>query len=312
MINQPGTAQTLFWWKLESFPLCCQCSKHIEIADHVICCESSANTWALKLCELDLWLTNQFTDPTLHGLILDGLHHWFHGSISSWTGHSLPGSKLPSVFASQQILGWRLFLCGYIFQDIIDIQAEYYSNLGSRKSPSRWATNLINILWRLLADIWIERNQQVDELIATNDKYKASLLNLAIKDELLCSTDGLPSFYNPFFRLTPDAIVSKSISSTGDNGIVWSRKFRLHLILISRISFLSAPDSNAGLESRQSPPIQVLNLFLPGSLDPFFFFFFFRSQISSSHFQAMRLNIGTYAILNWAIVLDISFDLSWL
>ena len=61
-----------------------------------------------------------------------------------------------------------------------------------------------------MADIWIERNQQVDDLTATNDEYKISLLNLAIKEELQRGMDGLPTFYEPFFRITPDTIVSKS------------------------------------------------------------------------------------------------------
>ena len=59
---------------------------------------------------------------------------------------------------SQMNIGWCNILCGFIFNDLVDLQRDYLLDIDSRLSSTRWASALSNKLWSIVHQLWKHRN----------------------------------------------------------------------------------------------------------------------------------------------------------
>jgi hypothetical protein len=82
------------------------------------------------------------------------------------------------------------FLEGIIFDDILQIQTEYYKELQRRSTVFSWATKLSNFMWEMIHTLWMERNEQlhkterIHELHGKQQLLQERLLRKSIQDQI--------------------------------------------------------------------------------------------------------------------------------
>ena len=60
--------------------------------------------------------------------------------------------------AEQDRIGWENFLLGRMSKKILQAQQVHYSNIGSRRTGSSWATKLIRQGWLVIWKMWEHHN----------------------------------------------------------------------------------------------------------------------------------------------------------
>jgi hypothetical protein len=115
--------------------------------------------------------------------------------------------SIATAIAHQDVIGWKAFLEGIIFDDILQIQTEYYKTLQRRSTGLSWLTKLSKFRWEMIHTLWMERNEQTQNL--QNGK---KMLLLAIQTEHEIGRSALPFHMNhPSFNLTLERLLQKSI-----------------------------------------------------------------------------------------------------
>ena len=103
------------------------------------------------------------------------------------------------------------FLEGIIFDDILQIQTEYYKELQRRSTGLSWATKLSNFMWEMIHTLWMERNEQLHKTERIHELHGKQQLLQAIRLEHEIGRGTLPVHMNGYFNVTLERLLRKSI-----------------------------------------------------------------------------------------------------
>jgi hypothetical protein len=154
-------------------------------------------------------MSTQNTEPELQDMILTGLDIWLQGDRNVIKSFANPHITL--LFYQQVDIGWTMFLMGFVSTYIIQWQTDYYHALGSRKSGTRWAANLIKQLWKLLSAVWHDRNQEIFNEAQDPTGSHSCLPRSAITEEHARGRDRLSKHYSQYFAQPIRFLLSKSV-----------------------------------------------------------------------------------------------------
>jgi len=143
------------------------------------------------------------TDPNLHKLIISRIRTC-HDNTDPET--FTVGISITRAIAHQNVIGWKAFLEGIIFDDILQIQTEYYKTLQRRSTGLSWSTKLL--MWEMIHTLWMERNEQLHK---TDKIHEPQNLLQAIRVEHGIGRGALPVYMNGYFNLTLERLLRKSI-----------------------------------------------------------------------------------------------------
>ena len=203
--------------KLRQHSTCPSCANPIEDLQHILTCPSTSTTSVRQglLQDLQEWLKKSKTNPSLSTFIIEGLTHWFkhpNQRMNQRYSHLHQNSSLQHAFSNQISIGWYNFLCGFICKQIVHIQQEYLLHIGSKKSGSRWATNLISHVWNIIHKIWCHRNTIIHETNKIHSLSGLTPLQQSISLEYEKGYDQFPCSYSSYFHHPLSFILSKPIN----------------------------------------------------------------------------------------------------
>jgi hypothetical protein len=130
--------------------------------------------------EFQIWLQKKKTEPNLERSLTLGLQSWIYDVM----GREPSGStfqKWELAVTTQVNLGWCAFLCGFVSKPLIDMQHDHYFELQLKKKAERWAIKLIHKSWKIMYQLWTQRNTALHE---TDAIHKNS--GVALTDVFLC------------------------------------------------------------------------------------------------------------------------------
>ena len=204
------TEKILFRRNHSTSPLCSLCSYAEENLTHVLQCPdpTSTNTWTTSISDLSQWLNRQDTDPILHDIIIDSLTARDLTTTELLT--TIPHSRSHAMaLATQTMFGWENMLLGFIATEFTTTQQTYYEYIGSKRTGSRWTTNLIKQFWRILQAMWLSRNRIKHDTEAEGTTANTILLRGAITREYTRGYDTLPrTLYSSYFTITLDTLLT--------------------------------------------------------------------------------------------------------
>jgi hypothetical protein len=104
------------------------------------------------------------------------------------------------VFDSQHQIGWTQFQDGLLSKSWAILQDKHYKFIGSRRSGTSWASELITQLWQLNHKTWLTRNDILHHTENVLNKLNGqAILIEAVIYELHRGKDELHENYSPFF-----------------------------------------------------------------------------------------------------------------
>ena len=104
-------------------------------------------------------------------------------------------------------------MCGLLTEDIISVQQSHFHDIDSKKSSSKWATNLIKKLWNIPHQLWLQRNEALHKKESIYKQSKLQLLKTSITNEYNCGLANLPQIYSTYFHLPLKVLLKKSTHS---------------------------------------------------------------------------------------------------
>jgi hypothetical protein len=151
-----GTNKILHKWGQKDTPNCRRCEK-IEDVQHTLQCQhvSSTTIWDTTLKELEQWLQERQTDPSLTKTLISNLAKW-----ASSTPHNQERTELEKL---QDSIGWEQLLYGRFDKSWQEIQDAYFKSLGKRNTGIRWLASIITKMWDICWDLWQTRNHHEHE-----------------------------------------------------------------------------------------------------------------------------------------------------
>ena len=201
----------MFLRKQRLHATCPRCQFQEEDTTHVLQCQNEYIVQLRQniLAELKVWLNSVDTDPDITLFIISGLSSWLADTPSSDNDTAVE-PKLLHAIKSQLLLGWEVFLHGFIAKGLIECQQDYYSDMDSRKTGTRWGIQLISKLWNVIHQPWMHRNEVLHETEAIDQLSGIEILKEAITYEYNTGLDSLPYVYTPYFTEPLPVILLKS------------------------------------------------------------------------------------------------------
>lgn len=173
-------------------PKCPSCGVCDETCGHILRCEEAGRVDSLQrsITNLDTWLDDMGTDPTLRRLLVEYARGRGGRSLFDLTPDS--DSRFDRWATSQDIIGWRRFMEGMISKELISIQRQYYATQGGRLTPEAWARSLVVRLLEVTHGQWIYRNIQVhDSMTGTLATQRKEQIQKLIEDQIELGGEGL-------------------------------------------------------------------------------------------------------------------------
>ena len=209
-----ATGRVMVQRKKREHSNCPRCNQEDEHLLHILTCKS-VDTISIRnnlLSELIMWLRSVRTHPILITFLRKGLRRWFTNTTYTFKqGSSIFTDNLASNKAIQaQInIGWFNLLRGFLCQDIVHMQQSHYSDMGSRKSGSRWASTLIKKLWNITLQLWLHRNEALHKTDAINLLSGLVPLKKTIAAEYNLGPKDLPGVYSTYFHIPLQILLTK-------------------------------------------------------------------------------------------------------
>ncbi len=146
-----GVGAMLAKWYPGTDSSCPRCEALVEDAVHVVACpdERAEKVWAAALDDLDIWMQDNQTAPSIRQAILEGLRSWKEGRADH---PSIPAAR------AQSRIGWYNLLIGFASPHWGDTQELYFRQTQVVKTGKEWLTALIRKLWETAWDMWEHRN----------------------------------------------------------------------------------------------------------------------------------------------------------
>ena len=117
--------------------------------------------------------------------------------------------SIATAIAHQNVIGWKSFLEGIIFDDILQIQTEYYKTLQRRSTGLSWSTKLSKFMWEMIHTLWMERNEQLHKTDRIHELHGKQNLLQAIRLEHGIGRGALPVQMNTYFNVTLERLLRK-------------------------------------------------------------------------------------------------------
>jgi hypothetical protein len=139
---------------------CCKNPNIIEDTRHILHCTDPLRTelWNDSLKDLEQWLWNRQTEPTLLSTILTYIKYRGIITVSDTLSNNSPFQTLAD---DQDAIGWNNFMEGRISIHFQKKQTNYYIAQESRSSGLKWASDLISQLLIMIRTQWLHRNAVV-------------------------------------------------------------------------------------------------------------------------------------------------------
>ena len=96
------------------------------------------------------------TSPAIIRALIDGLQPIWADLPSFTTSHTMTG--IDDATASQSQIGWWALICGKWSKKWELLQQRYLLMINSPRSPRRWQSSIIQLLWNTSWDLWDWRN----------------------------------------------------------------------------------------------------------------------------------------------------------
>jgi hypothetical protein len=153
-----GVNRNMVRWKFETVHACPRCGKAQEDARHVWQCpsESARQIWELKEKEIAGWMKRRKTHPEIAKIISSRLRCWRAGTRRAPIRSRLPG--LSVIVGQQDGMGWDAAFTGKWSTGWAEMQQQYYSYLGMRRTGRRWLVALTTKFFDVAWDLWMDRN----------------------------------------------------------------------------------------------------------------------------------------------------------
>jgi len=135
----------MLWWKWWDSSCCPCCQSVDETTEHVLLCphHTSSDTWNQQFIQLQQWLIQSGTDPTIQGCLLSSLEHW-----NNWMFYSCASPLCGLAAQDQDQISFFGLMVGRLPTKWINIQDTYYHSVGSPHSASFGCpTYAINWFW---------------------------------------------------------------------------------------------------------------------------------------------------------------------
>ena len=155
------------------------------------------------MTSLEEWLLNEKTNNRTTDLILQRITAWRDkDTLQPVTAHP----ALREAIAEQDSIGWENFLLGRVSTKFITVQQVHYTNIGSRKTGSKWATKLIRQLWLVVWKMWEHRNHiNNTDLTQQQRRERAQLLG-QVNQEFTKGRHGLQKEDRHLLRRKDDIV----------------------------------------------------------------------------------------------------------
>ena len=230
------TNKNKFRWKQVTSPNCPFCNQP-EDAQHVQTCSHPVPTAYRRqhLAPLESKLRSYHTAPLLSHLLLQGLRTvWPETPCPTTRLPSSPSHRITNLKSSQNTIGWWNLLGGKWSIHWYTAQQTFLSTIQSAKSPRRWQSSVIQLLWNTAWDFWQFRNHQdhAQSPSLLTDKHQLLLTELRYQWNL-----GPPS---PFERHLYRGTFQELSTSTVDYQAAWVRCVQVARKACSRASHRQA------------------------------------------------------------------------
>ena len=185
-----GVGNQLLHYQYQDHSRCPLCDADNEKVSHVLSCKDTGavqhSVSAFK-GPLQKRLEVEQTDPSLVAAIVDLLTRVRKGQNIYPSSYSL---AIASAVRAQRTIGWHNWLLGRWSPRWYQIQADYYSHIGSKRSPKRWATAIIHQFFLTSWDLWTYRNERLHGPGGTLDAEQHQSLDASITSELAIGAVG--------------------------------------------------------------------------------------------------------------------------
>ena len=164
----------------------------------------------MSLTTSGIWL-NRTTTPDIEVAITDLVIAVQKDSEAVKGNYS---TDIEEAMTSQINIGLYPFLCGILSKKWIDLQAQYYTDIKSRKYAQQWTALLSTKLIAIVHDMWTQRNDilhQHNNIITDTDHAQINAQIQTIYEGLPANRRLLTHSENIFFRAATADIVKKRI-----------------------------------------------------------------------------------------------------
>jgi hypothetical protein len=190
---------------------CPRCQEENETTTHVLLCSGSGanQEWSSRVTNLDLWLAEVDTHPSIHKCIISSL-----SSRTITTSFASNADQICfSAAADQDLIGWQNFVEGKIAKSWGDLQLTHLHEQFSKRTVDRWTAGLVSHMLEFTHGMWIHRN---NVLHAVDEQglplRQAAELESTIHAEFSKDTEGLARRDYHFIRRGRDDVFSMSAS----------------------------------------------------------------------------------------------------
>ena len=164
---------------------CCKDPAIIENTFHQLHCTDiqRVELWEKCVKSLEKWLAFKQTSP----LLITGIIRYVSGKGAvAYSSVKNNTHQLRLLSVSQDTIGWNNFMEGKISKRFQTVQQEYYTDIDSKFSSHKWASDLISRLLLMIHKQWIYRNNVVHKRRKDGLKHKEGM-KVERKIEALCA-----------------------------------------------------------------------------------------------------------------------------
>jgi ribonuclease HI len=174
----------------------CHRCKGDETADHIIQCPANKTLAAQIAMDLQTYLAEIHTDPTITRLFCRGIHRWIMHNENASEPLATDDEDGSIAMEAQNRIGWHLAMRGWMSKQWARMQESWAkrrkSNQNREHSGNTWSAKVSKWLIRKSKEFWTERNHQRQESSSPDDQgtsraekeVNARMERLYARDEL--------------------------------------------------------------------------------------------------------------------------------
>ena len=107
-------------------------------------------------------------------------------------------------------IGWYNLLCGFISNDLVDLQREYLVDIDSRISSNRWMSSLSIRVWNIVHQLWKHRTDTLHNSESIHVLSGLDQLKTFITTEIEIGLATLPTVYSSYYKIPFAQLLGKS------------------------------------------------------------------------------------------------------
>jgi hypothetical protein len=154
-----GTGIMLQRYGHQTHSNCPRCGIPGESVEHIIQCQEKGakDLWTSSIKQLETWMLVQQGHPELVSIVCTNLINW--QLMRQITPIPPSEDTLHLAYTQQQRIGWLNFIQGFVSRQWRNCQAEYFTQIKSRKSAVLWMSRVQQRIWSIVWDMWKHRNE---------------------------------------------------------------------------------------------------------------------------------------------------------